>query len=101
MTGLDTGHTRVRGNFALAGCHVGSKGNEKGRRATITPGDRTVAEYLRQAGYHTGLMGKWHLDGYDPGATPTDHGFDEFKGWLVQNGKSQGYFPTERYNGKE
>ena len=30
-----------------------------------------------------------------------NHGFDEFKGWLVQNGKSQGYFSTEWYNGKE
>ncbi len=101
MSGLHTGHTRVRGNFALAGGHVGSKGDQKVRRANILPEDRTVADYLKQAGYHTGLMGKWHLDGYDPGATPTDHGFDEFKGWLVQNGKSQGYWPTEYYHEKE
>jgi len=101
MTGLNTGHTRIRGNFALAGGIVGSKGSEHVRRANLTPADRTVADYLKRAGYHTGLMGKWHLDGYDPGATPTDHGFDEFKGWLIQNGKTQGYFPTERYNGKE
>ena len=101
MTGLNTGHTRVRGNFALAGGHVGHKGAEEVRRANITPADRTVADYLQRAGYHTGLMGKWHLDGYDPGATPTDHGFDEFRGWLIQNGKSQGYFPTERYDGKQ
>lgn len=101
MTGLNIGHARVRGNFALAGGLVGNKGKESVRRANITPADRTVADYLKGAGYHTGLVGKWHLDGYDPGATPTDHGFDEFKGWLVQNGKSQGYFPTEWYNGKE
>jgi arylsulfatase A-like enzyme len=101
MTGLNTGHTRVRGNFALAGGLVGSKGDQKVRRANITPADHTVADYLKQAGYHTGLMGKWHLDGYDPGATPTDHGFDEFRGWLVQNGKSQGYWPTEYYHEKE
>lgn len=101
MTGLHTGHTRVRGNFALAGGLVGNKGDQKVRRANITPADRTVADYLKQAGYHTGLMGKWHLDGYDPGATPTDHGFDEFRGWLVQNGKSQGYWPTQYYHEKE
>jgi arylsulfatase A-like enzyme len=104
MTGLNTGHTRVRGNFALAGGHVGDdsrKGKANVRRANILPEDRTVADYLKAAGYHTGLVGKWHLDGYDSGATPTDHGFDEFRGWLVQNGKSQGYFPTEWYNGKE
>ncbi len=101
MTGLHTGHTRVRGNFALAGGHVGNKGSEKVRRANLLPEDKIVADYLKQAGYHTGLMGKWHLDGYDPGATPTDHGFDEFRGWLVQNGKSQGYWPTEYYHEKE
>jgi arylsulfatase A-like enzyme len=100
MTGLHSGHGRVRGNFALAGGIVGSKGAEKVRRANLLPEDKTVADYLRSAGYHTGLVGKWHLDGYDPNATPIDHGFDEFYGWLVQNGKSQGYFPTERYNGK-
>lgn len=103
MTGLNTGHTRVRGNFATAGGHVGFdlKSGKYIRRSNITPEDRTVADYLRRAGYRTGLMGKWHLDGYDPGATPTDHGFDEFRGWLVQNGKSQGYFPTEYYHEKE
>lgn len=101
MTGLHTGHTRVRGNFALAGGRVGSKGRDKVRRSNLLPEDKTVADYLKQAGYHTGLMGKWHLDGYDPGATPTDHGFDEFRGWLVQNGNSQGYWPTEYYHEKE
>jgi arylsulfatase A-like enzyme len=100
MTGLHTGHTRIRGNFALAGGHMGHKGKEEVRRANLLPEDKTVADYLKSAGYHTGLVGKWHLDGYDPGATPTDHGFDEFYGWLVQNEKSQGYFPAERYNGK-
>jgi arylsulfatase A-like enzyme len=80
---------------------VGNKGDQKVRRANITPADRMVADYLKQVGYHTGLMGKWHLDGYDPGATPTDHGFDEFRGWLVQKGKSQGYWPTEYYHEKE
>ena len=101
MTGLNTGHTRVRANFALAAGHVGHKGKEEIRRANLTPEDHTVAEYLQKAGYHTGLMGKWHLDGYDPGATPVDHGFDEFKGWLIQKEKTQGYFPTQRMNGRE
>jgi len=42
----------------------------------------TVAEMLQQAGYATGIIGKWHLTGYRyQGAKtetrPTDHGFDE------------------------
>jgi len=101
LTGLHTGHSRIRGNMALAGGIVGNKGKEIVRRANLLPEDKTVANYLHDAGYYTGLMGKWHLDGYDPGATPVDHGFDEFKGWLIQDGASQGYFPTERIHNKK
>ncbi|WP_367182475.1 sulfatase-like hydrolase/transferase [Edaphobacter sp.] len=32
---------------------------------------------------------------------PTRHGFDEFKGWLTQDGSSQGYFPHRRYHNEE
>jgi hypothetical protein len=61
MTGLHTGHTRVRGNFAIAGGHVGHKGPDKVRRANLLPEDKTVEDYLRNAGYHTGLVCKWRL----------------------------------------
>jgi arylsulfatase A-like enzyme len=97
MTGMHTGHTRVRDNFALAAGTVGYKGKEEIRRASLLPSDKTVADYMKAAGYHTGLMGKWHLDGYDPAAIPTRHGFDEFKGWLTQNAATQGYYPAQRY----
>jgi arylsulfatase A-like enzyme len=36
----------------------------------------TVAELLSEAGYHTGMFGKWHL-GDDSGMTPIEQGFDE------------------------
>lgn len=41
----------------------------------------TIAERLRDAGYATGLIGKWHL-GYQPDNSPLRHGFDEFIGHL-------------------
>jgi len=41
----------------------------------------TLAEALREAGYRTGLFGKWHL-GSAPGQHPLDQGFDEFNGCL-------------------
>jgi arylsulfatase A-like enzyme len=97
LTGQHSGHARIRDNFALAGGIVGHKGKEEIRRASLTPTDKTIAEYLKPAGYHTGIMGKWHQDGYDPGAIPNRHGFDEFKGWLTQNGATQGYYPAKRY----
>ena len=47
----------------------------------IAPSEQTLADALRSSGYHTGLIGKWHL-GSEKGFYPTDRGFDEFYGWL-------------------
>jgi arylsulfatase A-like enzyme len=42
----------------------------------------TIAESLKQAGYATGLVGKWHLGSQGEKYHPLDHGFDEFFGFL-------------------
>jgi arylsulfatase len=39
----------------------------------------TMAEMLSEAGYATGMFGKWHL-GRTPGRFPTDQGFDDWYG---------------------
>ncbi len=39
----------------------------------------TIAEVLKEAGYTTGMFGKWHL-GYKPPFLPENQGFDEFRG---------------------
>lgn len=41
--------------------------------------ETTMAEYLRDAGYRTGMLGKWHL-GQRPRYLPTRRGFDEYVG---------------------
>ena len=41
----------------------------------------TLPEVLKKKGYHSLLLGKWHL-GADEGMTPNDQGFDEFLGFL-------------------
>ncbi|QDU88573.1 Arylsulfatase [Pirellulimonas nuda] len=41
----------------------------------------TLPEFMRSAGYVTGLVGKWHLGGAPP-FHPLRHGFDEFFGFL-------------------
>lgn len=44
----------------------------------------TIARLLSDAGYMTGMIGKWHL-GEEEGQWPTDVGFDEYYGNLGVN----------------
>lgn len=46
----------------------------------LAPGP-LLPDYLREAGYHTALMGKWHL-GLESPNLPNERGFDEFYGLL-------------------
>ena len=39
--------------------------------------EKTMANHFHEAGYRTGLIGKWHLGGH-----PMNRGFDEFYGFL-------------------
>ncbi|MDG1893439.1 MAG: sulfatase-like hydrolase/transferase [Fuerstiella sp.] len=45
----------------------------------------TIAEVLQQAGYFTGMFGKWHL-GYEAPWLPTNQGFAEFRGLVSGDG---------------
>ena len=44
----------------------------------------TIAEVLREQGYATGVVGKWHL-GHLPQYLPTEHGFDSWFGLPYSN----------------
>ncbi|MFN0120460.1 MAG: sulfatase-like hydrolase/transferase [Blastocatellia bacterium] len=46
--------------------------------------ETSIARMLKNSGYATALMGKWHL-GYKPEFSPNAHGFDEFFGILSGN----------------
>ena len=70
----------------------------------------TMAEMLAEAGYATGMFGKWHL-GHTEGRFPTDQGFDEWYGipnssdetpWEVLDGYAEsGVEGTYIYEGKK
>ena len=42
----------------------------------MTPREKTMAEYFHEAGYVSGIFGKWHLGDHYP-SRPMDQGFDE------------------------
>lgn len=48
-----------------------------------------MSKVLQKAGYHTGIIGKWHL-GSAPKYHPNNRGFDDFYGFL---GGGHDYFP--------
>lgn len=76
MTGLHTGHCRVRGNA----------------RVPLEPSDVTVAKVLKRSGYATGLCGKWGLGEAGSTGHPNKQGFDYFFGYLNQT-RAHNYYP--------
>ena len=58
----------------------------------LNPLEYTVAEMLKDAGYTTGIFGKWHL-GHLPGYLPPAHGFDEYWGIPYSNDMWRGRYP--------
>jgi arylsulfatase A-like enzyme len=76
MTGLHTGHARIRSNGQVP----------------LEPDDVTIAEILKGAGYATGIVGKWGLGEPDTSGIPTRQGFDEWFGYLNQH-HAHNYYP--------
>ena len=76
MTGLHTGHAYIRGNS----------------KNSIRKQDLTIAEKLKEAGYTTGLIGKWGLGQEGSDGVPTKKGFDYFFGYLDQS-MAHNYYP--------
>jgi arylsulfatase A-like enzyme len=74
MTGRHMGHATIRGNW-----EVYPEG-----QAPLAQRDVTVAAALKQAGYATGICGKWGLGGPGSGSAPNDKGFDFFFGYNCQ-----------------
>ncbi len=90
MTGLNTGHTPVRGNM-----EVGEEGQWPLPAETIT-----FPKLLKEAGYVTAAFGKWGL-GF-PGSTgdPNKMGFDRFFGFNCQR-LAHNYYPDHLWDNQE
>jgi len=88
MEGKHPGHARVRGN------------GYNSYRESLQKGDSTVAMMLKQAGYKTGLFGKWGLGLNNQPGIPNNMGFDEFCGYLNQR-QAHCYYPEFLYHNRE
>jgi arylsulfatase A-like enzyme len=84
MTGQHTGHTLVRGNA----------------RIPLRQEDTTVAEVLKDAGYATGIVGKWGLGEPDTTGVPNRQGFDYWFGYLNQR-NAHNYYPEYLWRNEE
>jgi arylsulfatase A-like enzyme len=73
---LITGRYQQRVQLERALSHAGPT-SEQG----LLPNGRSLPQLLKNHGYATGLIGKWHL-GFKPEFGPNAHGFDYFFGFL-------------------
>lgn len=88
LTGVTTGRTFIRGNFLT----------DEQEDPAMPSDKKTIAEYLKKAGYLTALYGKWGLGGEGHG--PETQGFDSSFCYLDQI-KAHEYYPPYLYeNGK-
>jgi arylsulfatase A-like enzyme len=75
MLGKNSGHLRQRADADIP----------------LAPDDITVAQMLRQSGYHTGLYGEWNLGNANSSGAPWKKGFDEFAGYLDADDEENSY----------
>ncbi|MFT4588086.1 MAG: arylsulfatase A-like enzyme [Candidatus Binatia bacterium] len=90
ITGRDPRRFGYEGNMNQAASNYATRPELLG----LPPGEHTLGDHLRAAGYATGLIGKWHL-GIGAGFHPNERGFDYFCG---MQGGGHGYFPDPRKN---
>lgn len=84
LTGLHVGHQPIRLNSSARGFEP-------------LPADTyTLAEMLHEAGYRTGVIGKWGLGYKDTEGQPLNQGFDYHFGYLTHY-EAHSYFPLVLY----
>ncbi|MGC6548135.1 MAG: sulfatase-like hydrolase/transferase, partial [Rubripirellula sp.] len=90
ITGRDPRRFGYEGNLNQTSSHYATRPELLG----LPPGEHTLGDHLRDAGYQTAIIGKWHL-GTGELFHPLQRGFDYFCGML---GGGHGYFPNPKNN---
>ena len=88
MEGKHPGHARVRSNIY------------EDYRESLRDGDYTVAMMMKEAGYTTGMFGKWGLGLHNQYGIPNRMGFDEFYGYLNQR-HAHCHYPEFLYHNED
>ncbi|HVU26157.1 MAG TPA: sulfatase-like hydrolase/transferase [Verrucomicrobiae bacterium] len=70
MLGKNPAHLRQRADVDIA----------------LAADEITVAQLLKNSGYHTGMIGEWNLGDDNSAGAPWKKGFDEFAGYLDYDG---------------
>jgi len=89
MTGLHTGHCVVRGN----------QGVKPEGQAPMSARTVTIPMVLRQAGYVSGMFGKWGLGAPGSVSDPMEF-FDEFYGYNCQR-EAHNYYPDHLWHNRQ
>ncbi|HVX85926.1 MAG TPA: arylsulfatase [Phycisphaerae bacterium] len=84
LTGLTSGHGRIRGNL----------------KVDLLPEDTTVTENLHDIGYYVFSIGKWSMGKVDSSGDPTHKGVDYFFGFIDQT-HAHNYYPTFVYRNEQ
>ncbi|MDB4584389.1 arylsulfatase, partial [Draconibacterium sp.] len=106
LTGKHSGHTDIRNNGAWS-----SRGDVQNIFAMLKDStlegnlpllDETItmANYLQEAGYKTGMSGKWGLGAPHTNSIPTSKGFDYFIGYNCQR-IAHTYYPPFLYENEK
>ncbi len=90
MTGMHTGHCRVRGNRGTGGIVP----------LRSYPQDVTIAELLKKEGYTTGIVGKWGIGEPETTGIPNKKGYDYWFGYLNQR-HAHNYYPSVLWKNTE
>ncbi len=99
LTGMHTGHAYIRGNDEMNfRGDVWRDPNLEGQRH-IPEETVTIAKLLKQAGYTTGVIGKWGLGGPGSSGEPNNQGFDHWYGYLCQR-VAHNYYPTHLWRNR-
>ncbi|GAU92886.1 hypothetical protein RvY_04907-1 [Ramazzottius varieornatus] len=60
----------------------------------LDPTQKILPQYLREQGYATHMIGKWHVGYYKRSMTPTSRGFDTFFGYYAGSSDYYNYTTT-------